>query len=113
MNLESHKSFYTPCLGISEHIADFIFVTESSVIEKCGEEIVDIHTVIPLDALIATKELIQPGYKYFKERIPVEMLPDRSVTEYREVLYEVEGKPIKAKVKDALKLSNGDVITTL
>lgn len=112
MNLENHKSVYTPCLGISEFIADFIFISESSIVEQCNTEMVDIHTVLPLDIVIAT-DLLKPGYKYFKERIPVEMLPDRSVTEYREVLYEVEGKPIRAKVKNALKLRNGDVITTL
>lgn len=111
-NLENHKSVYTPYLGISEHIADFIFLAECLVEENNYETISEVHTVIPLDAMIKA-DLLEPGYKYFKERIPVEMLPNRIVTEYREVLYEVEGKPIKAKVKNALKLSNGDIITPL
>jgi len=112
LNLESHKSVYTPYLGISELIADFIFISEFPVAGEHNKEIVDIHTAIPLDTIIET-DLLQHGYKYFKERIPVEMLPERIVTEYREILYEVEGKPIRAKVTNALKLSNGDVITLL
>lgn len=111
-NLINHKSVYTPCLGISELIADFMFIEESSVLEKSnGDEFIDIYTVIPLDK--ETKINFEAGKKYFKERIPIEMKPGRIVTEYSEVLYEMDGKPIKAKVKNAIKLSNGDVITIL
>jgi CRISPR-associated protein Cas5h len=113
MNLESHKTVYTPYLGISELIADFVFVSEPEVSERINnKEFTDINTVVPLDTVIKP-DLLQGGKKYFKERIPVEMLPGRVVTEYREVLYEVEGKTIRAKVKDGIKLSNGDVITIL
>lgn len=113
INLEDHKSVYTPYLGISELIADFVFLSECAISEKLnGKEFVDIHSVIPLNK--DTKvDLLQYGKKYFKERIPVEMLPGRIVTEYQEVLYEIEGKTIRAKVKDAVKLNNGDVIVPL
>jgi CRISPR-associated protein Cas5h len=111
-NLENHKSIYTPYLGITECIADFRFVIECSVYERLnGRELIDVHTILPVSFL--QKMNLQPGNKYFKERIPTEILPGRIVTEYREVLYEVEGKMIKAKVKEALRLSNGDVITSL
>ncbi len=111
-NLETHRSVYTPYLGISELIADFTFISESTISEKLdGKEFIDIHTVIPLDK--ETKIELEHGKKYFKERIPIEMLPKRIVTEYRDVLYEIEGNTIKAKVKDAIKLDNGDVITIL
>lgn len=111
-NLENHKSIYTPYLGISECIANFRFVMECSVYEKLNDrEFIDIHTILPVSLL--QKINLRPGNKYFKERIPTEMLPGRVVTEYREVLYEVEGKTIKAKVKEALILSNGEIITLL
>lgn len=114
-NLMNHKCVYTPYLGISELIGDFAFVSEYLVSKILGgEEFTDICTVMPLDKDKVTQlDLLQPGKKFFKERIPTEMLPKRIVTEYREVLYEVEGKTIKAKVKEALQLSNGDVITPL
>jgi len=113
MNLKSHKSAYTPCLGISELIADFGFIAETSIVNGTNDkDFANIHTVIPLD-ILKEIDLLEPGRKYFKERIPVEMLPERIVTEYREILYEVEGKPIRAKVRNPLVLSNGDVITPL
>jgi len=111
-NLEEHKSIYTPYLGITECIADFQLVTECFVDEKLNDkEFIDIRTILPIDLL--QKIDLRPGSKYFKERIPTEMLPGRVVVEYKEVLYEIEGRPIKAKVKEALRLSNGDVITPL
>jgi len=111
-NIENHECVYTPCLGITECIADFRFVIECSVYEKLNsKEFIDVHTILPVSLL--QKMNLQPGNKYFKERIPTEMLPGRVVTEYREVLYEVEGKTIKAKIKEALRLSNGDAITPL
>jgi CRISPR-associated protein Cas5h len=57
--------------------------------------------------------LLKPGYKFFKERIPAEMQPGRVVTEYREVIYEIEGKPIHARVKGAFVLENDECIVPL
>ena len=115
MNLKNHKSVYTPCLGISELIADFDFIAEVSVVGSSDDkDFINIHTAVPLGPDIFKEiDLLQPGRKYFKERIPVEMLPGRIVTEYREILYEVDGNPIKVKVKSALVLSNSDVIIPL
>jgi len=111
-NLENHKSIYTPYLGITECIADFRFIMECTVDEKLnGRKFIDIHTILPASLLQEIN--LQPGNKYFKERIPTEMLPGRVVAEYREVLYEAEGKIIKAKVKEALRISNGEIITSL
>jgi CRISPR-associated protein Cas5h len=108
-NLKNHKSVYTPCLGTSELIADFMFISESTILEELNSnEFLDIHSVIPLDKEI--KINFESGKKYFKERIPIEMKPGRIVTEYKEVLYEIEGKTINAMIKSAIKLSNGDVI---
>ncbi len=112
INIENHKSVYTPYLGISELIANFVFISESTISEKPNDrEFVDIHTAVPLDKGI--KLDLQEGKKYFKERIPIEMLCGRIVTEYKEVLYEIEGKTIRAKVKNAIKISNSDVIIPL
>ena len=110
--LEEHKSVYTPYLGITECIADFQLVTECLAGEKLNDRgFINIHTILPTELL--QKIDLHPGDKYFKERIPVEMLPGRVVVEYKEVLYEIEGKAIKAKVKEALRLNNGDIITPL
>jgi len=111
-NLKNHKSVYTPCLGLSECIADFEFIDEVSVNKAYNKDFLDICSVIPLDVLEEI-DFNQPNRKYFKERIPVEMLSGRIVTEYREVIYEINGNPIRAKVENALVLSNKDVIVIL
>jgi len=112
-NLKNHKSVYTPCLGLSELIADFEFVDEVSVVRKFNnEDFIDICSVIPLDT-IREIDLLVPNRKYFKERIPVEMHPGRIVTEYREVIYEISGNAIRAKVENTLILSNNDAIVIL
>jgi len=112
-NLKNHKSVYTPCLGLSELIAEFEFVDEVLVVRKFNNEyFVDICSVIPLDT-IREIDLLVPNRKYFKERIPVEMHPGRIVTEYREVIYEINGNAIKAKLENTLILSNNDAIVIL
>ena len=114
--LIAHKSVYTPYLGISELIADFEYVVESGILKKLdGDKFCNIHTVIPLQDLIDfdKEDFLKEGKKYFKERIPVEMLSGRIVTEYLEVLYEIEGKTIRAKTKNTIELDNGDVIILL
>ena len=112
-NLQNHKSVYTPCLGLSELIADFRFVDEVLIEGNFNnEDFIDICSVIPLDTLKEI-DLLVPDRRYFKERIPVEMFPGRIVTEYREVIYEINGNPIRAKVENALVLNNKDVIVTL
>jgi len=111
--LSKHKSIYTPSLGLSELLANFSFIEESKVNEiLIDTDFLEIKTILPID-IINNLEIIQPGRKFFKERIPTEMLPGRVVTEYREVIYEAEGQPIKAKLRSALVLENNDVITPL
>ena len=112
-NLKEHKSVYTPCLGISELIADFSYIGQFRASTK-GEvnEFIPVATTLPLDAALEIK-LMEPGYKFFKERIPTEMQAGRDVTEYREVLYEIQGKPIHARIKGSFLLENDEYIVTL
>lgn len=110
--LENHKSFYTPYLGISELICDFEFIEESEVEEKLDQEVlIDINSVVPLDEVVSLE--IEEGKSYYKEKIPTEMIPGRIVKEYREVVYEITGKSIKCKIKNAFRLKNNDIITLL
>jgi CRISPR-associated protein Cas5h len=112
-DLIEHKSVYTPYLGISEFIGEFRYIGEFAVVKGPNEgELSIVNTVLPLD-IILEAEFLEPGYKLFKERIPTEMIPGRVVTEYREVLYESEGKPIKAKVKEGFLLEGGECIVLL
>lgn len=113
-NLREHKSFYTPSLGLSELLCNFSYLGEIRVMEK-GEKETTIHSVIPISQLADRKESIvfEEGKKYFKERLPIEMTPKRIVTEYGEVIYEAEGKTIKAVPKRFWELENGERIIFL
>ncbi len=108
-----HKCVYTPCLGISEHIANFEFIGEIVAKEKSPPDFVKIDSAIPTDSI---KEIKLEDGEYFTETIPTEMELDRSLKEYRKVMFErngVEGKGITAKVDRYLELDNNESIIFL
>ncbi|MCL0095320.1 type I-B CRISPR-associated protein Cas5b [Dehalococcoidia bacterium] len=112
-NLKAHKSVYTPCLGTSELIANFSYIGQFRTSAK-GEasQFIPVVTTLPMDVALDIN-LMEPGYKFFKERMPTEMQAGRDVTEYREVLYEIQGKPIHARLKESFLLENDEYIVTL
>ncbi|HOL21318.1 MAG TPA: type I-B CRISPR-associated protein Cas5b [bacterium] len=108
--LESHKCVYTPYLGISELIANYQFVKETEfdeIVSNCNY----VHSVISIDKDVKVE--FESGKRYFKEKIPIEMLKGRIVTEYKEVLFEATGQSIKAYNRNFLKLKNGEIIDIL
>lgn len=96
-NLRGHKSVYTPCLGLSEHIANFEFVGEFKVNSEITEGSVGINSVLPLQKT-ANKGGIcfDSDGEYFSVKIPVEMNPERIVTKYSDIIFERNGKEVKA-----------------
>ncbi len=114
-NLSQHKSFYTPSLGLSELLCNFSYVGEFRIQEKRGETETEINSVIPLSGLIERRDSIEfeNKKKYFKEKLSIEMTPERIVTEYGEVIYEAEGKTIKVIPKKFWELENGERIIFL
>ncbi|MGQ0792785.1 MAG: type I-B CRISPR-associated protein Cas5b [Deltaproteobacteria bacterium] len=113
-NLSRHKSVYTPCLGLSELLCNFSYVGEFGILEKMETE-AEIGSVVPLSGLIKKKDSIkfEPGKKYFKEKIPMEMTTDRVVTEYGEVMYEAEGKSFVVIPQRFWEIENGERIMFL
>nr|WP_245323549.1 type I-B CRISPR-associated protein Cas5b [Methanomicrobium sp. W14] len=109
--LSGHKCIYTPCLGISEHIASFKFVGEFEYETVTSGEKATLHSVIPESKVI--KLDFQDSLEYISERQPVEMDEDRCVLEYDNVVFERCAKPISASVKDFCKLGSGDNIVFL
>jgi CRISPR-associated protein Cas5h len=97
--LKEHKSHYTPCLGTANLIADFAYVSESNL-ERTDHEL--IHSVARMDN---GNLVIEQDKRYFIERIPVYMNQDRVVQDFAEVVYEVNGKPVK--MSDVISYSVG------
>ncbi len=101
--LSSHQSIYTPCLGLSELICNFEYVGEYERI-AAGEEIQEIDSVVPGKFIQKTE--FEEGKEYFSEVMPCEMGEAREVIDYREILFERNGKSILAKASELWELEN-------
>lgn len=108
--LNSHKAVYTPCLGISECIANFKIVGDDFLpIEKksIGEnETVFIDSVVPSESKI----IIESKKKYGLIKSPGFFNHERIVNSYNEYYYEENGKSIKLSNVDYVKIGKDNVI---
>jgi CRISPR-associated protein Cas5h len=109
--LTKHQSVYTPCLGLSEHICNYQIVGEFGRI-SLGEEVQYIDSVVPSKCLLAPPEF-EDKKEYFSEVMPDEMGDERKVTDYSEILFERNGKKIKAKAKGLWEVGNDERIVFL
>jgi CRISPR-associated protein Cas5h len=98
-NLINHKSVYTPCLGLSENIANFEFVGEFKVKSESNGGYVQIGSVLPTEK-ITEQQGINFDFEgeYFSIRVPIELNLDRVVTKYSDIFFERTGKPVEAKL---------------
>lgn len=94
-NLNNHKSVFTPCLGISECIADFNLAYDDMFkLDILNGDNVDINSVV----LKNTGDLIiETGKKYGIVKSPGFMNYERFVSKFLEYYYEENGNPIKIK----------------
>jgi CRISPR-associated protein Cas5h len=109
--LEEHRSVYTPCLGLSEHIANFRMAGIHDAEGISDKEKIQAVTAVPENKI--TEIEFEKDLEYVQENMPNEMNPDRVVTEYTSVILEQRTRPIKALVSDAVRLDNGECIVFL
>jgi len=109
--LVEHKSVYTPCIGITQCLANFKFTGEfnGQIKSLSQEEEIYIHTAIPCNYKIK----IEKEKTYHKERLPVIMKQDRQVIDYRDILYESKGDTICIKGGDYIDLDKEKAIVFL
>jgi len=108
--LQLHKCVYTPCLGISEHLADFKFVGEYSVKLQEGKKI-DIVSAVREDLI--QNLTFEEGLEYLSESLPNEMTSDRVVNEYTPFIFERNGRKVNAIVSQSWELPDGNSITIM
>ncbi|SKA90407.1 CRISPR-associated protein, Cas5h family [Clostridium sp. USBA 49] len=111
-SLKNHESFYTPCLGLSEFIANFNYIGEFELSEKNNYNYVLLQSIIPFNNEHIEVEF-EDNKEYFKDTVPNEMNDDREVTEYLKILYERNGKAIKCKLSKFYELSEEERIVFL
>ena len=93
--LKEHKSIYTPCLGISELIANFAFERTYALDKKqivTGGEEVQIHSIIQRTKDLSIKA--ERNLKYGRVKVPGEITKERVVTKYLEFFFEKNGSPL-------------------
>lgn len=105
-----HKSVYTVSFGLSELLADFKYVDIYNSKEISNGDLVELFTPIAITNLILDGLEIETGKKYFKEKMPIIMNPERVIEKYDDVIFEPDGNTIKARVKTYHKLENGENI---
>ncbi|MBA7544940.1 hypothetical protein ES705_37302 [subsurface metagenome] len=99
-NLTQCKTVYTPCLGLSENIANFKFIGEFEInILPPKGGYIPISTVIPSQKVSKKGGIMfEIEGEYFSVRMPVELNTQRVVTKYRDIIFDRSGRPIKAKL---------------
>jgi len=98
--IRENKTHFTPYLGLSQFTAtvEFRGVTKAKLLQ--GNNFHDVVTVVnlsntdPDDPIQFDRSI---NFKYTSDTMPVQMLRDRIVTEYSEVVLETNGNTIKIK----------------
>lgn len=112
-HLENHTSVYTPCMGLAYLLANFEFRKEYRIEEKAGTEI-DIHSIIPMSVFEGFgKEMERDNFITSMSQFAMEMTPQRDVTKREEVLFDRQGLPIRAKVKNYHQLNASERETNI
>ncbi len=109
--IKEHESVYTVSMGLSELLADFRYVGLFDAELLSNSSLIDLFSPILVSNLLANGLELEQGKKYFKEKIPIIMNQDRVVEKYEDVIFEPDGKTIRAYVKTYCRLSNGENVT--
>lgn len=97
-HLGSHKSVYTPCLGLSENIANFSFVGEFKISPEVSNEYVPIHSVLPSEKIAEHGINFDLDGEYFSINVPIELNTERIVTKYSDIFFERTGRQVEVKL---------------
>lgn len=107
-NLTNHKTKYTPCLGLSENIANFKFIGEFEIKNLSPSDVhIPISTVITLQKISPDSGIsFEREGEYFSIRVPVELNTKRVVTKYSDIIFDRNGRPIRAKLTEPYTIIN-------
>jgi len=110
-NLDAHKSHYTFSMGLSECIGNFRFVgrVDSVAGENPSGDYVPIHSVLPTTALMENDDSViqfEPGKEIFRVSLTAEMNPEREIRRMTDIVFERNGLPVRAKVRQYEKIES-------
>jgi CRISPR-associated protein Cas5h len=108
--LQSHQCVFTPCLGISEHLADFRFIGEVPVVCREGKSM---NLVSAIREDLISNLSFEEGKEYLSENLPNEMTSDRIVKDYSPFIFERNGQKVQAVVSRFWEMPDGNSITIM
>lgn len=98
--LEKNQTFFTPYLGLSQFTATLSFKGISKLTPQPMNGFQEVITAVNLSATFREEPIkfdYSGNFKYTSDTMPVEMLGDRTVIEYSEVIVETNGKPMQVQ----------------
>lgn len=111
---ESKTSVYTPVLGLAHCIANFRLIGLSDLVRSEGDAV--INSVLLKSQLISfdqTHWIENEVHIQEQDMYPLEMNAQREVIKRDSILFDINGKGIKAKVKEYYSTSINDEITNI
>ena len=103
--VKNRENHYTVSLGLANLLANFSYVGL--------EEAQPIDTSNKVDTAILSENIeeieVKEGKKYFKEKLPIDMNPDREPLAYKDVVMELNGNSLEGKFKNCYKVRNNIV----
>lgn len=109
--IKQHESVYTVSMGISELLANFSYVSLFEAELFSNSNLIDLSSPILASNLLTNDLELEQGKKYFKEKMPIIMNQERIVEKYEDVIFEPDGKTIRARVKTYCRLSDGENVS--
>ncbi|WP_297493345.1 type I-B CRISPR-associated protein Cas5b [Persephonella sp.] len=100
--VKNRENYYTVSLGLANLLANFRFVDLLSADPLKNSNKVDTTILAENIDEIEIKE----GKKYFKEKLPIDMNPDREPLSYKDVVMELNGNSLEGKFKNCYKVGN-------
>ncbi|BCD61376.1 CRISPR-associated protein Cas5h [Nitratiruptor sp. YY08-26] len=102
--IKNKETHYTLSLGLANLLANFCYVGvyEANPLEIANEV---------MSAILAEniKDLdVEGGKSYFKEKLPIDMTPNREVLSYKDVVFEMKGRNLKGAFQNCYMV--GDTI---
>ncbi len=101
-NKENH---YTVSLGVANLLANFSYVSLENAEPLAISDKVDTAILSENIEEIEVKE----GKKYFKEKLPIDMNPDREPLSYKDVVMELNGNSLEGRFKNCYKVGDNTV----
>lgn len=111
--LQEHKSVYTPCLGMSELLADFTWLGEWEA-QRVDDSVADVVSALPTSSVLWPGQgrgvEFESGKSYDRKRVPRVLAQDRAVIEWQDLLVETSARTVRAHVTDLWRVGDDHIV---